>query len=505
MSSNDSCRVAKTCPLTDNGSIKLTADVIPDPGYVIKGSAFCNGIKVFINVCKKESIGNPSPAKQIARGGRSGLSWTVPHALTEQVVSKQPYRVFDFHVHPDTCRMAKTNNRFKTMLNELAVGAVAREFDVHLNARKLQFPKIKYKGVQSAVCKKGTKVTQNSSDTTAEVADNLEALNCSEPHHAKLSVDNCKSEIPDSEIEKPYTVVGDDAAVDPNNNNFTMPKYNVTVKVNRELPVINGSTFSQILVVNIELPLVSCASAINLDVFEKSLKLTSSGAVRYKLEIDLPCVIDENHSFAKFLKSRKVLYVTLPILSSLTPCISSAESSSAGSSGIMLVSESDVNVEYSLTDSATSAEIAPVQKADVIISAKDEHDANESVHCYTNIDNDAPQFFQSQDFETVSFIFTIDGVVPSSVSVSFISDVCCKIDMAKGVVDGSELSHVCCFLKFEDDCKCKDEGFTVDATDDKVVLIIAKASHCHHMWNTFWTGPDINHLQVRHTVCVMIL
>jgi len=500
MSSNDSCHLARTCPLMDNSSSKLMDDVTPEPGYVIKAFAGGIGMTVFVNVCKMESVEKPSPAKQMAHGERFALSWTIPHTLTEQVVNgsqyKQTYRVFDFQVHPDTCRMAETNSRFKSMLNELAIGAVAGEYNVHLNVRKLQFPKMKYKGVQAFTGKKDASVLRGSSGPTAEVSHKQKVLNCCEEQNVKLSVDSDKSQILDRKA-KPHTstVIDVDADIDDSNKKFTVPKYAVTCLANEVVPVVNGVTFSQMLVVDIELPLVSTALAISLDVFEKRLHLTSTGTVWYKLEIDLPYVVDENHSFAKFVKSRKILCVTMPVLSSSRICASSSKSSFSTVPGEILVSKSDVNTEFVSMNSHASTEIASGQEANFIMPTKHEHAVYESVNNLTNI-----QFSQTQDLESVTLIFTIKDVVPGSASVSFISNTFCRIEMDKDVGDGGVLSHICCFMKFDEDCKCKDDGYTFNVMDDSVVLVVAKASQCHHMWNTFWTGPDISHLEVRQTL-----
>jgi len=485
VNSNDSSHMANFCPLTNNFSSKPTADVTPDPGYVIKAFAGGTGMKVFVNICKKESVEKPSPANQTAHSGRFGLSWTIPHVLTEQVVNgsrcNHTYQVFDFQVHPDTCRMAETNNRFKHMLNELAVGAVAGEFGIHLNVTKLQFPKMKYKVVQAVSRKKDVTVPQSISRGKAEVSGKGNILNFAKQQNTALSVDNSKPDMPNHKTES-QTLVDIDA-----NNEFTAPNYTVTLSASEEVPVVNGVTFSQMLVVGIELPLVDSALAINLDVFEKSLYLTSTGTVWYKLEIDLPCVVDENHSCAKFLKSRKVLRVMMPVLTSY----STVESHSTSGPCEILAVKSDVNTECVSSYPADPIKVACGQKAD-LISTEDEYAINEYGHVL--------QFSDAQDLETVRLNFSIMGVVPSSVCVSFISSRIWKIQMDKGI--GYDiLSHMCCFLKFDEDCECRDDGYTIDVTDVRVTLVIVKASHCHHMWNTFWTGPDIDHLEVRYILC----
>jgi len=511
VSSSDSCSVAKTCPLTDNDSSKSMADVIPDPAYVIKAAATGSGLKVFVNVCKKESVERPSSTKQKARGGRFGLSWTIPHTLTEQVINgsryNQTYRVFDLQVHPDTCRMAETNSRFKNMLNELAVEAVTREFNIHLNVRKLQFPKIKYKAVQVLSRKKDVPMPLDSSGAGDEVSDKGNVRNVFKQQNIKLSVDSGKSDVPHQEKTKLHTSVHDDTVIDTNNNKFTAPKYTVTFSADKEVPVVNGVSFSQMLVVNIELPFVDSALVIDLYVFDKRLSLVSTGHVQYKLEIDLPCVIDVNYSFAKFTKSRKVLHVIMPALTSSSTCTSSVESSSvtAADPHEVLASKSDVNTDDVPTCAILPADTTCGQKVDLVsVSDEVEHAADKSVHCLTNVDSHVLQFSHRQDLETVSFDFCVKDVIPSSISVNFISDRMCKIEMDKGDSDGAVLSHICCFLKFDEACKCKDDGCTVDVTDVSVMLVIAKASQCHHMWNTFWTGLDTTNLEVRYILCIVV-
>jgi len=320
---DDGCSAAKACPLTDNGSSKRIVDVIPDPGYVIKALGIGNGTKVFVNVCQKESIEKPSLDKQIARGGRLGSSWTIPHTLTEQVSNgsasqcSQTCRVFDFLVHPDACRMAETNNRFKHMLSELAVNTVAREFLFNLNVRKLQFPKMKYKTVRVISRKNSAQVQQSSSGIEPEASHKRNMLNFYKEQNTELSVK--KSEMPDQEKASV-------ADIDANNNKFTAPQYTVKFLDGEKMPVVHGVTVPQVLVVDIELPLVNSALAVNLDLFERSLGLSSTGPVRYKLEIDLPCVIDENRSCAKFVKSRGVLHVRMPVLITSSTSTSSSES-----------------------------------------------------------------------------------------------------------------------------------------------------------------------------------
>ena len=509
MSSNDSCHVSKICPLADNGSIKPAADVTPDPGYVIKASASGSVMKVFINVCKKESIDKPSSEKQIQRAGRFGLSWTIPHALTEQVISgsqyNQTYRVFDFQVHPDTCRMAETNNRFKNMLNELAVGSVAEEFNVHLNARKLQFRKMKYKAVQVICRKKDQPKPQDSNGVQTQALDKMTVLNCTKEHNIKLSMNSSKSEILGEEEKANLPILIDaDANNYANSNNFIVPKYTTAFSANEEVLVVNGITFSKMLVLDVELPLINSALAINLDVFEKSINLVSTGSVQYKLEVDLPCVIDENHSFAKFIKSRKILHVTMPVLTSKLHA-SLVESSAVSDCDEVFVSKSDINDKYISPSSVTSTDIASGHRSGHAMSTKDEHAVDQSLRCSVEVDGHVLQFFHSQDLETVSFIFTADGVMPGSVSAFLMSDTLCKLEMDERHADDGSPSHICCFLKFDEDCRCSDGGVTVDVTSVSVMLLIAKASQCCHMWNTFLIGPDTEHLEVRHMLYTCIL
>lgn len=497
---NDSRDVVKVCTVTDDSSRKL-GDEIPDPGYVIKASS--DGMIFLINVCKKESIGKPSSVKHRTHGSHNGLSWTIPHTLLERIVGshrKPPCRVFDLSVHPDACRMAETNNRFKNTLNELAVKAVATEFNVHLNVRKLQFPKM-FKGSQVIDHQVSVPPLQDSSEALKEVSNEM-TPSCYEQQNTEILVDSSKSEMPgkDKSQEQSRAVLNVDA--DSNNNHFTVPKYSVKFAANEEVPVVNGVKFSQTLLVDIELPLVNSALAVILDVFKKSLKLTSTGIVQYKLEIDLPCVIDESCSFAKFVKSRKMLHITMPVLTSSSTL--PVESNFLSDRGKILGSESNMDADY-----LSSSDIAEVtsfgENTDLDKSGKDEHATDEAVSCLANVESGILHLSHRQDFETVTFLFSLKCVVPGSVSVSFISDTMCKIEMDKAVDDSGDLSCMCWFLKFDENCKCKDGSCTVDVTKENVVLVFSKASQCHHIWDTFWTGPGIDHLEVRCCMYLIIL
>jgi len=47
-------------------------------------------------------------------------------------------------------------------------------------------------------------------------------------------------------------------------------------------------------VINIDLPLLSAANFVNLEVFERRLHLESVKAAKYRLDFELPFPVDEN-------------------------------------------------------------------------------------------------------------------------------------------------------------------------------------------------------------------
>ena len=74
-----------------------------------------------------------------------------------------------------------------------------------------------------------------------------------------------------------------------------------------------GSTRPNELVVTIELPLCESSNNVDLDIYERSLRLQSEDP-KYKLDLNLPYPVNEAESRAKFDKTKRCLIVTLKVV-----------------------------------------------------------------------------------------------------------------------------------------------------------------------------------------------
>jgi dynein assembly factor 2, axonemal len=285
--------------------------ITPVPGYCIKTTQDSDGIKCFINICHNENIEKPSSARET---GRQGLMWHLPHTCTQPredlTNSSNKCIVYDVVFHPDTYRMAETNSRFDTLLADSAFDTIEKSFQVKIdrsNVKKLKNLKFKGRPTASVI----RKPTNNGHPIQNDNQNNEQDI-----------VDQIKQKIVDEGRKK--TIVNKQKN---DEKSSTTPKYSFIYRDHADMQdcVIEvegdsaNNTCSNVksmrhkeLTINIELPLCKSSANVNLDVFEKSLKLDSADP-EYKLSIDLPQPVYETQAKAKFDKSKRCLSVTVPI------------------------------------------------------------------------------------------------------------------------------------------------------------------------------------------------
>ena len=72
------------------------------------------------------------------------------------------------------------------------------------------------------------------------------------------------------------------------------------------------------LCIKVELPELSSAAEIDLDITERQLELSHEG-VGYKLHVQLPYPVMYDQGSAKFDKAKKVLSITVPVRAEVAP------------------------------------------------------------------------------------------------------------------------------------------------------------------------------------------
>lgn len=299
----------------------------PEAGFVMKTTQ--NGdTKCFINICKNENIQKPSSevtVKKDATNGsdKKGIVWSIPHSCSpsREDLDKNGKKciVYDVVFHHDSYRMAETNARFKQLIKDSAIETIEKNFNVKIDKNNLKILNIKFKGTPTAtVIRKARDGSSNvpSTEPQDEIMSKIKTpYQYPPPPIVETKVPSTTSNVTNGSTVTPVVQTT-------NVDKYTTPKYSIVHRgqldiqdcvVDLKLNV--NSTRPKELVIEIELPLCKSASNVKLDIFEKSLYLESNEP-NYKLDLNLPCPVDENNGSAKFDKTKRKLVVTLPVLQS---------------------------------------------------------------------------------------------------------------------------------------------------------------------------------------------
>lgn len=496
--------------------------VNPEPGYVIK-TTISGDRKAFINICKNQHIGKPSSTKQIGGDGRPGLCWSLPHSFTppREDVSKTGAKctVFDFVVHPDTYRMAETNPRFKSMVNDTALEGIKKMFDVDVDAKNLRFPKITYKGnPTSSVIR--TKLAES---TETIKPDNL-SNGFTYPYDNKTSEEKAKEIMEcNAKVQASRTEKEKKENNRPPENEFTTPKY--IIKYQSDLDIqdfmnaadARNATLPKNLIIEVDLPLLQSANPISLDVFEKRLSLMSNKPAKYKLDIGLAYPVDENEGSAKFDKNKRKLIVTLPVVppeniprlpfdgetfeddtnqNELEDIKSEGESNGVG----LMCKTQQVRP---LIEVISEKESEPAVKCSYTNTNGEQADLAAANNLHNEYDNLAhnvvyllPDFECQQDDASLLFTFGTKKVRKESLLSTVLSRNAISVKMTSVGSGGFPVYYSFC-LKFEDDCYIDMNNCQMSFSEKEIVsLLVTKDSRSNGLWKSYSVGVDMAHLEV---------
>ena len=316
----------------------------PKPGHVLKTSVDGEQ-KCFVNICTNENLGQPRSSPSV-QGTTRGMQWSIPHSVSQarEDVDKAGKKcmVYDVVFHPDTYHMLTKNARFKKMIHDTALDAVERQFGVTLDKVNVKTPKMTFKGLPvSSVIR--TPHGNNSEGNDSSNEDDVK-LKVPYPPPPDVCFNNGTDPKP-TKNNKPYPNFKEEAkritqskeALSKKNKTissktnsdktegtpdegFVEPKYTIVHRGYFDMQDYCGEsngvgdTRPRQLLVNIDLPMLSAANSLNLEVFERRLYLESVKPAKYKLDFELPYPVDENKGFAKFCKSKRRLTITLEVL-----------------------------------------------------------------------------------------------------------------------------------------------------------------------------------------------
>lgn len=295
----------------------------PKGGYVIKTSV-AGDRKAFINICSNDNVDKPSCSiKEV--DGRRGMNWLIPYSLIPPREDFDHKRekcvIYDVVYHPDTLRMAEVNQKFRELVNNTAINALKDAYSINLDCNNFKFPKSLYKGMSTpAVIRKEDPdykppSEEETSDLNPELIENMyPQKNYPEPpREHQPSTNKFESKLKAKKTSTSENVTSD--------NGYTLPKYVIKQQkaVDMQDYTFDKDTkeYSAIpshIVIHINLPLLSSTKEVVLDVQEKKLALVSEKPAKYKLNINLPYLVNDLNGNAKFDRSKRVLTVTLPVI-----------------------------------------------------------------------------------------------------------------------------------------------------------------------------------------------
>ena len=499
--------------------------VHPDPGYVLKTSVDGDK-KAFINIAKNAHIEKPSSSKEVGANGRSGLQWSIPHSFApprDDVDNKgNKCKVYDVVFHPDTYRMAESNDRFRKMIEDTALDGIERQFDVKLDRHNIKRPKMKFKGMAQA-----TVIRQKTDEfkKIEEIDDRFKAN--SYPYDdldTNESMQKKEAEIKERELrkkEKAEKTHTKDEERGPNSPKFTIThSCEVDMQDFRNVPDAKTSIRPTKLIVAIDLPLLKSAASVSLDIFEKKLLLESVQPAAYKLDLKLPYPVKEESGAAKFDKNKRQLIVTLPVLSekktampsfiiddtpSYEPLQNGEEketrlpgdiSTCKRAYGEIMADDMNIQTDQPLIEEISSKTLECNGAAVLDNLPKDIWTEQEvPPPAEPAIGYRYPSFTYHQDVETVTFIFNVRRVTKSSIIKTMLAPHLIQFTFTSVGSGGFPLPYS--FLaKFPYHCKVDPELCKADVSDQNVVLVLGKSLSCKGIWEKFEVGLDERSLEV---------
>ncbi|KAI8999528.1 pre-RNA processing PIH1/Nop17-domain-containing protein [Gaertneriomyces semiglobifer] len=296
--------------------------VKPEPGYVIKTTlthGSNQGRKVFINICTSPEIAEakPSPVKK----GDQGQSWSIPYSLgqpREDVDNaNNKCTVYDCVFHPETYQLGRQKPAFDQLLVSTAIEGIEKQFKVHLD-KKYRVPKMKFKGVPTMTVIRTPAGSKPVGETTTEYIERLQEEQRRNQTSAKSQSSRLIEEL--------------DPAIAPRTEDKVeaIPKYRIVYKdINADYQKYTCERERQYgarpdaLTVKVQLPGVSSASQVDLDIDQKKMSVLVTG--RYRLLLELPLPVNPDKGDAKFNKAAQELSIELPVI----PAPSSKPSTSA--------------------------------------------------------------------------------------------------------------------------------------------------------------------------------
>jgi dynein assembly factor 2 len=383
--------------------------------------------------------------------------------------------VFDVVFHPDTYHLAENNAQFKKMLNNTALDAVEDNFDVQLDRKNLKFPKMKYKGSPIPT------VIRKKMENAPVERDAFSIPESVYPY--RVPVEDTEKQTRNVKMSK-RTLENELKSTCSTDTPYTAPKYVMKHRHPIELKDFTNdkdakmnSTVPKELVVEVQLPLLNSSADVVLDVTHKSVSLVSEKPAKYKLDLSLPYMVDEEAGTARFDQSSRKLVITLVVKHH-----SDVRSSDVGrdDSGV----ESDVGVRT--PESSGDESDGNVAKQDAVVQIETDETAladvagdeayrtmssNENKLLNPDVHYFLPAFTCNVVDGLVAFTLHVKNVEPDSIEYCFLSEDLCGVHVRfTSVGAGFFPIHYAFCLKFTRSVSIPEGSFSAEAWDNNVIL-----------------------------------
>lgn len=240
----------------------------PLPGHVLK--TFQNSEKkVFVNICQSDKIEKPS-VKKSKNADVKGSTWSIPHSFSspreDLDKKKDSCLVYDVVFNTNAYQMGAKNPRFRKMLHDTALEGIEKMFQVHLEKTDFRVLKLKMKGLPVA-----TVIRKKREDFQEKQA----LLNSGGDD------DPLRFPYPDIQetVRTEYDVSGDTGRSNDDDKGFVRPVYKVKYSSCFEMTNYIGETVQTSArpgkaLIEIQLPLISSAKCVDLDIERDRLRLS---------------------------------------------------------------------------------------------------------------------------------------------------------------------------------------------------------------------------------------
>jgi dynein assembly factor 2 len=418
-------------------------------------------------------------------GPRYGQMWSIPYSLTpprdDADKTNQKITIIDAIFNSSTYEKAQKEPSFNALLESTALDSIENDLKLKIDKKRVKRMKQPYKGTpHPAVVRKRT--TQKDPKPIGPLdipypplKEEMTHNNTTKKEKRQQTTSSRKNENnkKHQKNEPKYSIVHRGEL---DYQDFTNERTSNAIKRPKEL------------IVTIELPGLETSAKLEVDIFEKSIKLHHVEP-SYHLELALSYPVDEDKSVAKFNKTNSTLILTLPVIPLQAPPITTPTNEPAltcDSNGINEQLINELNDDKATpTSSPANGSSKNALNGEEIIS---DWSINEGWKC--------PSFSFTQEKDVISYILRVANIKESTVIQH------CDISTFHITFKGTDENCYSFYVSFPPgECVIIDSQTSV-SKDNLVVVLRKQVKSCDDgdgdgdmWWPSFDVGVNPNNTQ----------